>query len=71
MPEATLHTFDRWPDVMAELIAGRRLTRELAQEALGCILAGEATEAQIDFRFRGGRVTMSRRISPRRQRSSW
>jgi anthranilate phosphoribosyltransferase len=32
---------------LSELIAGRRLTRARAEEAMGCIMRGEATPAQI------------------------
>ena len=47
MADSTLDRFDRWPEILRDLVAGRELARDLAQQAMSSILAGEASEAQI------------------------
>ena len=43
----TLDTYGGWPGVLATLAAGRDISASEARAALGAILAGEATDAQV------------------------
>jgi anthranilate phosphoribosyltransferase len=43
----TAATSDLWPDVIGRLLRRQNLPAELAERAMGTILAGEATDAQI------------------------
>lgn len=47
MSDSTPGVFEKWPHVLGDLVAGKDLSRDLAHQALGSILAGAATEAQI------------------------